>query len=102
MKIKKGDTVIITSGSRKDKKRTGKVLDIVKGKDMIVVEGVNIKKKITKDAAGKKTMVDVEYPVHVSNVMFYDEKAKAGSRIAIEGAGKDKKRVTKKSGTTLK
>lgn len=101
MKIKKGDTVIVTSGSRKDKKKTGKVLDIVKGKDMVVVEGVNIKKKVTKDTTGKKTMVDVEYPVHVSNVMFYDEKAKTGSRLTFEGTGKDKKRVTKKSGTAL-
>ena len=101
MKIKKGDTVIITSGSRKDKKKTGKVLDILTAKDMVVVEGVNIKKKITKDTTGKKSMVDVEYPVHVSNVMIYDEKAKAGSRIAFEGTGKDKKRVTKKSGTEL-
>jgi large subunit ribosomal protein L24 len=102
MKIKKGDTVIITSGSRKDKKKVATVLEIIKGKDMVVVEGVNIKKKVTRDTKGDKTMVDVEYPVHVSNVMFYDEKAKAGSRIAVEGTGKDKNRVTKKSGTTIK
>jgi large subunit ribosomal protein L24 len=102
MKIKVGDTVIITSGSRADKKKTGKVLQTIKDQDMVVVEGVNIKKKVSRDATGKKTMVDVEFPVHVSNVMFYDEKAKAGSRLSIEGTGKDKKRITKKSGTTLK
>ena len=102
MKIKLGDTVIVTSGSRKNKKKTGKVLKIIKDRDMLVVEGLNIKKKITKDATGKKTMVDVEYPMHVSNVMFYDEKAKAGSRLGYEGIGKNKKRITKKSGTTLK
>ena len=102
MKIKIGDTVIITSGSRTDKKKTGKVLQTLSDKDMVVVEGVNIKKKVTRDASGKKALVEVEYPVHVSNVMFYDEKAKAGTRLGVEGKGKDKKRITKKSKTTLK
>ena len=102
MKIKLGDTVIVNTGSRKDRKKTGKVLKVLKEKDMVVVEGINVKKKITQDTTGKKTMVDVEYPLHVSNVQFYDEKAKAGTRLGYEGTGKEKVRITKKSKTTLK
>lgn len=102
MKIKKGDNVIVVSGSRKDKNKQGKVLKTVVASNMVVVEGVNIKKKVTRDAAGKKAMVEMEYPVNASNVMFYDESAKKGTRIGyIEKDGK-KVRVAKASGTEIK
>ena len=39
-KIKKGDTVIVIAG--KDKGKSGNVLSIIKDKDRVVVEGVNI------------------------------------------------------------
>jgi large subunit ribosomal protein L24 len=102
MKIKTGDNVIVVSGSRKDKNKQGKVLKTFASNNTVLVEGVNIKKKVTRDTAGKKTMVDVEFPVNVSNVMFYDEQAKKGTRIGyIEKDGK-KVRVAKASGTELK
>lgn len=101
MNIKVGDTVMLISGSRRDKKKTGKVLHVLADKGMVVVEGMNLKKKITRDASGKKASVEVPYPVHVSNIMFYDEKAKAPSRLGREGTGKEKHRVTKKSKTKL-
>ncbi len=103
MKIKQGDIVIVKTGSRDDKGKKGKVLNVFKNENKVVVEGVNFKKKVTRDAQGKKTIVEVEFPVHVSNVMFYDEKAKKASRI---GYNKDEKgnkvRVAKASGTELK
>lgn len=101
MKLKVGDKVIVISGSRSDKKKIGTILTTFKDKDQVLVEGVNLKKKVTKDASGKNTTIEVEYPVHVSNVMFYDEKAESGTRLGIEGRGKDKKRISKKTNTTL-
>jgi large subunit ribosomal protein L24 len=103
MKIKVGDTVIVISGSQKDKQKKGKVLKIFKNEEKILVEGMNIKKKITRDTAGKKTMVDMEFPIHVSNVMFFDEKAKKGTRIGSATDAKGNKvRIAKASGTELK
>lgn len=102
MKIKQGDTVIVISGSRNDKGKTGKVLQVLKADNKIVVEGINIKKKVTRDPNGAKKMVDVEYPLHASNVMFYDDKAKAGSRIGSTKVDGKNVRVTKKSGTQIK
>lgn len=103
MKIKTGDTVIVVSGSQKDKQKKGKVLKVFKETDQVLVEGINIKKKVTRDAAGKKAMVDMEFPVHVSNVMFFDEKAKKGTRIGFTTDAKGNKvRVAKASGTELK
>ncbi len=101
MKIKVGDTVIVTSGSRNDRKKIGKVVSIGRTENLVVVEGINLKKKISRDASGKKTTISVEYPVHASNVMFYDEKTKTGTRLGIEGTKKTKQRVTKKSATKL-
>lgn len=103
MKIKVGDIVVVVSGSQKDKQKKGKVLKVFKDKEQVLVEGINIKKKITRDGSGKKAMVDMEFPVHVSNVMFFDEKAKKGTRIGYTTDAKGNKvRVAKASGTELK
>ena len=102
MKIKTGDNVIVISGSRKDKNKQGKVLKTIVADNMIVVEGVNIKKKVTRDTSGKKTMVDMEFPINVSNVQFYDETLKKGTRIGYISKDGKKVRVAKASGTELK
>ncbi len=103
MKIKVGDNVIVVSGSRNDKKKHGKVLNIFKETNKVLVEGINIKKKITRNPEGKKTMVDMEFPINISNVMFFDSKSKKGSRIGYKKDDKGKKvRIAKSSGSELK
>lgn len=103
MKIKVGDTVIVKTGSRQDKGKKGKVLTVFKEENKVLIEGINVKKKVTRDAQGKKAMVDVEFPVDASNVMFFDEKAKKGTRIGYKVDEKgNKTRIAKASGTELK
>ena len=102
MYIKTGDTVIVISGSRKDKNKQGKVLKTFRDNGTVIVEGVNVKKKITRDPNGKKASVDVEFPIHVSNVMLYDDKSKKGSRIGHTLKDGKKVRTLKTSGTELK
>lgn len=102
MKIKTGDTVIVISGSRQDKGKQGKVLKRFVEDQKVVVEGINLKKKVVRDASGKKTLVDVEFPLHVSNVAFYDEKSKKGTRLGSVVKDGKKVRVAKASGTELK
>jgi len=103
MKIKVGDNVVVVSGSRNDKDKKGKVLEIIKAKNMILVEGINIKKKVSRDAQGKKSLVEVEFPINASNVMFFDEKAKKGTRIGYKVDKKgNKTHVAKASRTELK
>ena len=43
MKLKKGDSVLITAG--KDKGRTGKIIKALPKELKILVEGINLKKK---------------------------------------------------------
>ena len=53
-KIKTGDNVVVIAG--KDKGKTGNILSVIKNKDRVVVEGVNIVKhhrKATKENPGK-------------------------------------------------
>jgi|AntAceMinimDraft_12_1070368.scaffolds.fasta_scaffold302807_2 large subunit ribosomal protein L24 len=102
MKIKVGDNVIVISGSRKDKNKQGKVLKTFKENSAIVVEGVNLKKKVTRDIQGKKALTEMEFPINVSNVKFFDATAEKGTRIGYKVDGDKKIRVAKASGTELK
>ncbi len=66
--IKKGDTVVVLTGSDKGKK--GTVAKVMPKKSRVVVEGVNIKKKHqkakTSDGVGK--IIEIAQSIHVSNV----------------------------------
>jgi large subunit ribosomal protein L24 len=66
--IKKGDTVVVLTGSDKGKK--GTVAKVMPKTSRVVVEGVNIKKKHqkakTSDGVGK--IIEIAQSVHVSNV----------------------------------
>ena len=100
MKIKKNDTVLVISG--KDKGKKGKVLIAMPAENKVVVEGVNIQ---TKHAKAKQNMPaeirKQEGPIDVSNVMFYDSKAKAPTRLGYTVEDGKKKRVSKKTGQVV-
>ena len=73
--IKKGDKVLVTAGN--DRGRTGNVLRR-KG-DKVVVQGINIRKKHAKRRAQVQTpsIIEMEMPIHVSNLRLCDEDGKA-------------------------
>jgi large subunit ribosomal protein L24 len=68
MKIKKGDNVIVIAGASKGKK--GKVLTALPRENMVIVEGVNLKKKARKarKQGEASQMVSIANPINVSNV----------------------------------
>ncbi len=67
MHVKKGDSVIISTG--KDKGKSGKILRAFPAENMVLVEGINIKKVHKKKGAkGKGEIIDKAYPVNASNV----------------------------------
>ena len=94
-KIKSGDTVKVLAGDHKGSE--GKVLQIFKDKDRVLVEGVNMVSKHTKPSAASPQggIVKKEAPLHISNVALIEngEAVKVGYK--VEG---DKKiRFSKKS-----
>ena len=76
--IKKGDTVKVIAG--KDKGAEGKVIQVLREEQRVIVEGVNRVKKHTKvvnqggRAGNTGGIVTAEAPIHVSNVMVVEGK----------------------------
>jgi large subunit ribosomal protein L24 len=107
MNIKKGDTVLVTTG--KDKGLSGKVLEAYPREHKLLVEGVNRIRKHTKvgqSARGAKTggIVTQEAPVHVSNVMLLVEVGgkKVGTRVGYRfDEDGTKVRVAKRTGEDI-
>jgi large subunit ribosomal protein L24 len=68
MKIKKGDNVKIIAG--KDKGKTGKILKAMPKENLVVVEGLNLRKKhkkaTSKDKKGQ--LIEIAAPMNASNV----------------------------------
>ena len=66
--IKKGDTVVAIAGD--DKGKTGKVLQVITGKDTAIVEGLNFMKKHVRATQENQQggIVEKEAPMHVSNL----------------------------------
>jgi large subunit ribosomal protein L24 len=110
-KIKKGDLVVVISGSRHDRGRSGRVLEVLTDRDRIVVEGIHRVTKHTKagtTSRGTRTggIETVEAPIHISNVMLVDPETKKGTRVGyrseqVERDGRTRTvrvRVAKRSG----
>lgn len=68
MKIKKGDNVKVIAG--KDKGKTGKILKAMPKENLVVVEGLNLRKKhqkaVSKDKKGQ--LIEIASPMNASNV----------------------------------
>jgi large subunit ribosomal protein L24 len=83
-KIKKGDDVIIISG--KDKGKRGTVLRMIDS-DLVVIEGVNKVKKHQRPNPNKGStggIVEMEKPVHVSNVAIYNPSTQKPDRVGFK------------------
>jgi large subunit ribosomal protein L24 len=102
--IKKGDSVVVISGDDKDLKKPRKVLSVIVDKGRIVVEGVNIITKHSKPSARntKGGIIKIEAPIHISNVMLWDAKTSAPTKIRRSREEGKLVRIAKKSGEVIK
>ena len=101
MKIRVGDKVEVIAG--KDKGKQGEVLQTLPKDNRVIVEGVNMVTKHIKPSQQDPDggIITREAPIHVSNVAYYDEKAKTTTRIGYERVDGFKVRVAKKSGKQI-
>lgn len=97
MKLKKGDKVIVIAG--KDKGKIGEILKAFPKESKVLVAGVNEVKKHQKPSrANKGGVVAKLMPIHYSNIAYYDESLKKGSRVGFKiDENSEKKRYSKKS-----
>jgi large subunit ribosomal protein L24 len=103
LKIKKGDSVFINTGEYKGQK--GRVLEVDRDKDRLIVEGINLISKHTKPNAKNPNggIVKKEAPIHISNVMLLDPVSGKPTRIGKKLDEKGKLvRYSKKSGEEIK
>ncbi|WP_283580419.1 50S ribosomal protein L24 [Ligilactobacillus aviarius] len=101
MFIKKNDKVKVIAG--KDKGKEGTVEKVFSSKERVIVKGVNIVKKHQKptNANPNGGIVEVEAPIHVSNVMLIDPSNNEPTRVGFKIEDGKKVRVSKKTGKTL-
>jgi large subunit ribosomal protein L24 len=102
LKIKKGDMVVVTAGDNKGKQ--GRVIEVNREKDTVIVEGVNLVTRHKKPSAQNPQggIEKREAGIHVSNVMLLDAKGNAtriGRRKNEEGK---LERFAKKTGEAIK
>lgn len=100
-KIKKGDTVVVITGS--DKGKQGKVLRVLVDKNRVVVEGVNRLWKHVRPSQRypQGGRIQKDAPIHVSNVQLLDPQSGKGTRVRFEERDGVKHRVAVKSGADL-
>ena len=84
MKLKKGDTVIVNTGSEKGKK--GTILDIDRKTGKVTVKDINVRTKHVKarKQGQESGIMKLECPINVSKVNFYCEKCETGVRLGVK------------------
>ena len=99
-KIKKGDNVIVITG--KDKGKSGNVTSVIKDKNRLIIQGVNLAKrhrKPTQENPGK--IEEIEASIHISNVSHIDPETGKPTRVKYETKDGVKKRVSVVSSSLL-
>ena len=117
--IKKGDLVVVIAGAREsrggDRGKTGRVIEVLREQNRVIVEGVNLVTKhikVGQTSRGTRTggIETHEAPIHISNVALVDPESKKPTRVrsditSVEKNGvttTQKVRVATKSGKEIK
>jgi large subunit ribosomal protein L24 len=103
--IKKGDNVVVIAGNDKDLSKPRTVRQVLVSEGRVIVEGVNMISRHMKPSAQNTQggIIKKEAPIHISNVMLWDAKEKAGSKVKRERNEEGKTvRISKKSGEVIK
>lgn len=98
LNMKKGDTVKVIAG--KDRGAEGKIIKVLREENRVIVEGVNLMKKHTKNvnqggSANTGGIITSEAPIHVSNVMLVE-----GDTVTRVGFRRDEVTKRRNDGST--
>jgi large subunit ribosomal protein L24 len=98
--VKIGDTIKIITGEKKG--LIGKIKAIFLKKAIVFIEGVGTRiKYLKKTNNSDEKKVEIETPIHISNVMLWDGKLKVASKIGYKTVEAKKYRYFKKSGNII-
>ncbi|HCB35443.1 MAG: 50S ribosomal protein L24 [Candidatus Taylorbacteria bacterium RIFCSPHIGHO2_02_49_25] len=97
--IKKGDNVIVISGKEKGKK--GAVARVLRSRQAVIIEGLNLSKRHQKPrkAGQKGQVVEKAMPIHISNVALVEggKAVRSGKKLV----GERWVRVSRKTGKEI-
>ena len=102
LRIKKNDRVQVIAG--RDKGKTGKILKVFPEDDRVVVEKINLVKKARRRTQQDQQggIVEIEAPIHMSNVMLIDKKTNKPTRFGVSVLKDGSKvRISKASGEVI-
>ena len=99
--IRKGDNVIVITGSDKGKK--GSVLKVFPKEDRALVQGVNLVKRHQRQTQTQQAgIVTKESPIQLSNIAHVDPKSGKATRIGLKTLSDGRRvRFAKKSGEVI-
>ena len=102
IRVRKNDLVEVIAG--KDKGKRGKVLQVIREKNRVIVQGVNFIKRHTRPNPQRNIkggIAEREASVHVSNVMLVDPENDKLTRIGVKTLADGRKVRVAKSGAVL-
>jgi large subunit ribosomal protein L24 len=99
--VKKGDMVEIIAGDHKG--ATGRVLRVIPEDDRVVVQGHNMVKKHVRPSRKNPQggRINIEQPIHMSNVLPVNPKTSKGSRVRYKRSEDGSKRRIATDGTEI-
>jgi len=101
--LRKDDQVEVIAG--KDKGRVGKVLRVLRDKDKVVVERINMIKRHTRPSPNQGKpggIIEREAAMHVSNIAIFNSESNSADRVGIQVDDDGmKKRVFKSNGQDI-
>jgi large subunit ribosomal protein L24 len=106
-KFKKGDRVMVIAGEERKRKgekpRVGEILKVYKDEGRVLVSGVNMVKRHTKQSARSQGgIINKEAPIAVANIAHIDPKSGEPTRVGFKTLQDGRKvRFAKKSGETI-
>ena len=100
-KVRKKDKVVVISG--RDKGKTGEVIEVMPSQNRVKVRGVNVVKKHQRQTPTQAGgIVEIEAPIHVSNVAHVDPKDNKPTRVGFRTLDDGRKvRFSKRSGEVI-
>ncbi len=101
LKIKTGDTVVVTAGDHKGSE--GKVMKVFLDKNKAIVEGVNLISKHEKPSASNPQggITKKEAPIQISNLSLVDPKSGKATRVGYRMEDGKKVRFSKQSNQAI-
>ena len=99
--VKRGDTVEIIAGDHKG--ATGRVLHVYPETNRVIVQGHNLAKKHVRPSRRNPQggRINVERPIHISNVMPVNPKSSKGSKVKFKVDDDGTKKRVAVDGTEL-